>query len=473
MSCPVLFRKMYPDNQPISFILVLLLALSSSLCFLSCFASNPQNNPLVFNHGNNHPLSTSAFRFAGMLNVHHHSHSRHRRRRRRTSSSSSSSNYNSRAPPASSSSSRSRRRSTVKSVVNIVNVDKFGARADGRSDDTQAFGNAWKAACSSTGPTLFVVPKNKVYTLKPITFSGPCPANLILKIFGTIKASQNMNDYQNDRKHWIRFESLQNFRVRGGGTIDGNGHVWWQNSCKVNHKLPCQNAPTGVTFYECNNLIVSNLRFQNSQKMHVSFEKCLNVRVLHLLVTAPGNSPNTDGIHVTATQNIRISQSVIKTGDDCISIVSGSKNVQVTDVTCGPGHGISIGSLGAENSEAQVSDVLVNRATLSGTTNGVRIKTWQGGSGYAKNIQFQNIVMNNVSNPIIIDQNYCDQNEPCHQQGSAVQVSNVVYKNIKGTSWSKGMKQKNEEEAKDAPARASCVSVEFTKRGTVTPLCNA
>lgn len=40
----------------------------------------------------------------------------------------------------------------------------------------------------------------------------------------------------------------------------------------------------------------------------------------------------------------------------------------------------SIGSLGANNSWAHVSDVLVEKATLLGTTNGVRIKTWQVGN---------------------------------------------------------------------------------------------
>lgn len=40
----------------------------------------------------------------------------------------------------------------------------------------------------------------------------------------------------------------------------------------------------------------------------------------------------------------------------------------------------------------------------------------QGGSGYASNIIFQNIDMVNVKNPIIIDQNYCDQDDPCKEQ---------------------------------------------------------
>ncbi|KAK6933918.1 Glycoside hydrolase, family 28 [Dillenia turbinata] len=44
--------------------------------------------------------------------------------------------------------------------------------------------------------------------------------------------------------------------------------------------------------------------------------------------------------------------------------------IQFTLIVC-------IGSLGNKNSEAFVSDVVVNGAKLSGTTNGVRIKTWQ------------------------------------------------------------------------------------------------
>ena len=38
------------------------------------------------------------------------------------------------------------------------------------------------------------------------------------------------------------------------------------------------------------------------------------------------------------------------------------------------------------------------------------------GSGNVDNIVFQNIKMENVKNPIIIDQNYCDQETPCKEQ---------------------------------------------------------
>lgn len=369
-----------------------------------------------------------------------------------------------------------------------VNVDDFGATGDA-TQDTQAFEKAWEEACSSKGEVVLEVPQGKRYQLKPIRFSGPCKSNLTIQIYGSMEASDDMSDYKEDTKHWLIFDSINNLLIEGGGTgnINGNGKIWWQNSCKINKTLPCKDAPTALTFYNSKNLKVQKLNIQDAQQIHVSFEKCNGVQASGLAVAAPESSPNTDGIHITRSQNIWITNSVIGTGDDCISIVSGSKNVQAMDITCGPGHGISIGSLGSKSSKAYVSGVTVDGAKLSGTANGVRIKTWQGGLGSASNILFQNIEMNNVSNPIIIDQNYCDQDKPCKEQSSAVKVKDVVYKNINGTSASEVaikfdcskthpcqeilLQNVKLQEQGDRTAKAICNNVKLTEKGTVFPQC--
>lgn len=40
----------------------------------------------------------------------------------------------------------------------------------------------------------------------------------------------------------------------------------------------------------------------------------------------------------------------------------------------------------------------------------------QSGSGFARGTTFRNVKMQNVSNPIIIDQNYCDSQKTCEKQ---------------------------------------------------------
>ncbi|PWA51604.1 pectin lyase-like superfamily protein [Artemisia annua] len=369
-----------------------------------------------------------------------------------------------------------------------VNVDHYGANANG-TDDSMAFIQAWDNACNSSDATEFVVPKNKVYHLKPITFSGPCNPKLRVKVYGTIKASSHKTDYEEDRRHWIVFEDLDNLVVEGGGTINGNGRIWWIKSCKVDQTQPCIGAPTAVTFTNCTNLRVNNIRIKNPQQMHLTFHNSRNVRASNLRIIAPAKSPNTDGIHITGSQSVRVINSIVKTGDDCVSIVDGSTNVVIRKITCGPGHGISIGSLGKNNSEDQVSNILVDQAILSNTTNGVRIKSWQGGSGYARNIRFENIIMHNVSNPIIVNQNYCDRKEKCPEQYSAVQMQNLVYRNIKGTTNSevaikfdcsqtfpcKAILMENivlnREGDDQGDMKAACSNVMLSTLGKVTPRC--
>ncbi|KAL3343236.1 hypothetical protein AABB24_027005 [Solanum stoloniferum] len=212
------------------------------------------------------------------------------------------------------------------------------------------------------------------------------------------------------------------------------GQEWWARSCKVNRTNPCHHAPTALTFHKCNNLKVKNIKIFNSQQMHLAFTGCKHVTVSQLVVKAPGDSPNTDAIHISSSTQVNVKDCIIGTGDDCISIVGNSSRIKVKNIVCGPGHGISIGSLGKSNSFSQVYNVHVNGASISNTENGVRIKTWQGGSGFVKKVSFENVWMENVSNPIIIDQYYCDSTKPCSNKTSNIRIDSISFMGIKGTS---------------------------------------
>ncbi|KAK1292757.1 Polygalacturonase [Acorus calamus] len=161
-----------------------------------------------------------------------------------------------------------------------------------------------------------------------------------------------------------------------------------------------------VRFFEGSNLTLRGLRIQNSPQFHFRFDSCNGVTVDSITISSPASSPNTDGIHVENTDFVGIYNSVISNGN--------------------------IGSLGKQNSRACVSNVTVTNAVIKSSDNGVRIKTWQGGTGSVSAVTFKDIYMDNVRNPIIIDQYYC-LDKGCANQTSAVLVSGVSYENIKGT----------------------------------------
>ena len=84
------------------------------------------------------------------------------------------------------------------------------------------------------------------------------------------------------------------------------------------------------------------------------------------------------------------------------------------------------------NSQACVSNIIVRNTVIRDSDNGLRVKTWQGGTGSVSNLLFENIQMENVLNCIIVDQYYC-QSKECRNETSAVRVFDVQYRNIKGT----------------------------------------
>ncbi|KAK4383751.1 Polygalacturonase [Sesamum angolense] len=144
----------------------------------------------------------------------------------------------------------------------------------------------------------------------------------------------------------------------------------------------------------------------------------------------------TDGIHLGRDTMIHITDSVIKTGDDCVSIGDETKEVHIHNVTCGPGHGISVGSLGGYASEKDVQGIYVTNCTFIGTQNGVRVKTWPSAPAQltVSDLHFEDLIMDNVSSPVIIDQEYCPHNLCKKDRPSSIKITNVSIKNVRGTT---------------------------------------
>ncbi|KAH7331297.1 hypothetical protein KP509_20G025000 [Ceratopteris richardii] len=197
----------------------------------------------------------------------------------------------------------------------------------------------------------------------------------------------------------------------------------------ISHRLAYLQA---LRFYGSYNVTVKDIRVINSPQTHIKFDSCDGVKVRNISILSPPYSPNTDGIHLQNTQDAEICDSYIENGDDCVSVQTGSSNLAIHDITCDGGHGISVGGLGRGQTQACVSNITVQDVVIRNSQNGVRIKTWQGGFGSVRSVTYKNIFVVNISNPIIIDQFYCDGTK-CKNQSSAVQVSGINYHNIRGT----------------------------------------
>ncbi|GFY91571.1 pectin lyase-like superfamily protein [Actinidia rufa] len=340
---------------------------------------------------------------------------------------------------------------------NVFDVLDFGAKGDGTSDDAKAFQAAWAAACKVEASKI-MVPSEYTFLVGPISFSGPnCQPNIIFQLDGIIIAPTSSKAWGSGLLKWLEFTKLRGITIQGSGTIEGRGAVWWQESpysdttdneskhlISLNDNIeasPISNSldgkmprirPTALRFYGSFNVTVTGITIQNSPQCHLKFDNCIGVSVFNISISSPGDSPNTDGIHLQNSRDVLIRSSNLACGDDCVSIQTGCTNVYIHNVNCGPGHGISIGGLGKDKTKACVSNITVRDISMHNTMTGVRIKTWQGGSGSVQGILFSNIQVSEVKIPIVIDQYYCD-HDKCKNQTSAVALSEITYEKIKGT----------------------------------------
>ncbi|XP_038887127.1 exopolygalacturonase-like [Benincasa hispida] len=303
----------------------------------------------------------------------------------------------------------------------IFPLRKYGDIGPG-VDITEALNEEWNDTCASFRPSAVIIPRG-IFKVSEVKFKGPCKSPIEIRLRGTLQAPKHP---QGDS--WITFAYVDRLTLSGEGVFYGKGKAGWEkNDCHKN--INCADLPISSRFNFITNSIVKRITSLDSKNFHINILGCNNLTFHGVNIIAPENSLNTDGIHIGRSIGISIIKSRIATGD-------GSKRVKVTNVTCGPGHGISIGSLGKYTNEEPVEGVVVKNCTIMNTTNGVRIKTWPASpvAGTATNMHFSDIIMVNVSIPILIDQEYCPWNQCNRKIPSKIKISKVSFKNIIGTS---------------------------------------
>ncbi|KAF1952874.1 pectin lyase-like protein [Byssothecium circinans] len=331
-------------------------------------------------------------------------------------------------------------------------VKSYGV--DGK-DDSEYILSAIKE-CNNGGHVIF--PKGNKYTIGTaldLTFLK----HIDLDIRGTIQFS-NDTDYWQANAFNHTFQNATTFfqlggsdvNVYGGGTLDGNGQVWYDLYAKDIYTLrPILFGTIGLKGGR-----IEDLNLRNSPQWYNLVANSSGVTFSRINIAGRSMSKNpaknTDGWDTYRSSNIVIQNSHIDNGDDCVSFKPNSTDIVVQNLICNGSHGISVGSLGQYVGEVDiVKNIYVFNITMSNSSDGARIKVWPGissalsgdlqgggGSGAVSNITYDGMTISNVDYAIQITQCYGQRNLTlCNQFPSNLTISDVTIRNFKGTTSKK------------------------------------
>src|ERR1700730_720612 len=342
----------------------------------------------------------------------------------------------------------------------VVNILDFGAVGDGRTLCTSSIQAAIDACAAAGGGKVLVAPGK--YLTGPIFLKS----NLEFEVLAgaTLLGSANFADYPTIPGWWEGLErtvyasmitgiDVEDVAITGQGTLDGQGAVWldaWGKTEKLRKQLGLigrepENPPGSplpwprprmINLYRSRKVLISGLTIHDSPSWTVHPVLCEDVYIEGLTIVNPPHSWNTDGIDPESCRNVRISNCYISTGDDCIMLKSGykqipgkpflpSENIVVTNCVFNAGGcGVGIGS----ETAGGVRNVAISNCVCDGTTCGLYFRTARGRGNVVENVSAVNVVMRNLEDTgIIFSMFYVDEDRSTLH---SVDVRTPVFRNF-------------------------------------------
>jgi hypothetical protein len=316
------------------------------------------------------------------------------------------------------------------------NVRDFGATGDGAALDTGAFNRAI-TTCHAAGGGTVVVPAG---TYRIGTVDLLSNLTLHLEAGAVVLGSPNLADYRvlpykSELRNTTLFlaDGAANVAIVGRGTIDGNGRAFgifeeadtWRDFeprhtrqgeayLAINDSPddgPVKHRPRPgilILFKHCRDVLVRDIKLVDAPNWCLHLACSEDVLLTGLDIKSSLLLPNSGGLDVSLTRNVRISDCNIAAGDDAIAFSP-----------CADGFGDGV-----------TENIVVENCVLLARSAALRVG-W--GQHNFRNLLFQNIVIRESNRGILLNLRYGEQ------------IENVVFSNIvietrlyRGKWWGKG-----------------------------------
>ncbi len=343
-------------------------------------------------------------------------------------------------------------------MSHVFDITDFGAVGDGETKCSAAFRAAIDAA-STAGGGQVLVPAGTFFT-----GAIHLKSNIDLHLVNGSRVVFS-DDWDNDEdfpfveSRWAGTElwlyspcvfgkDLENISITGRGTFDGNPQRWWDYFYKRLQYVQMEDeAPETEREFElaklnkgryehtdcggrglyamilrpplmqlnnCRNVRLDGFTNANSPFWNTHLVYCEDVTVHDVTFYNPPLAPNGDGLDLDSCRGVRVSNCMFDVNDDCLCLKSGmnddghrvgkaTEDVTISNCTMLRGHGgVVMGSDGAGG----IRNVTVTNCVFIGSDRGIRLKSNRFRYSKYQDIRFDNIIMQDVMCPIVMNLYY-------------------------------------------------------------------
>jgi polygalacturonase len=195
-------------------------------------------------------------------------------------------------------------------------ITSYGAKGDGKTLNTPFIQKTINACAEAGGGTVWI--PSGVFLCGAIELKSNITIHL--DNGATLLGSPDLKDYPK-RPVFIYGEQLRNVAFGGKGIIDGNGKAFFNDDWT--HKA---RPEPWIKFYDSHQITFRDIQLLNSPAHVLDFTECDGVNIDGINISNDMRSPNTDGIDIRNTRNVRISNCYIETGDDAICLKTSYKS---------------------------------------------------------------------------------------------------------------------------------------------------